>query len=473
MLPPAISTVLRALRSRQLAVSLIGFFAVYGVVGTIIPQGPPDSTPVRTWAVAYPLAESVAGPLALHTAFASPLFLAFAGLLVACTSACAIERTRRALMLARGMRELSARLDERLRDRPQVRISATAGDDPAAALEGARSGLQGLRLRLRGHERLSDGISGTWALFGSPLFHWSIVALMLVAAAGQAMRSEGSIGLPVGDRVADERANYLQVSEGPYFGERFTGVELIATDIVRHFKVGDVDYGAAPIVAAYRDGVKLAEGRLHPNSPLRAGSLLVHMADFGPAATLAVDSASGGEIARDTILLDRSPDTSSGTAPNEFSLGMGPASPAIDVRIQVIAYSDAADRSTTPAVSRAIIETATAGSGAYGPPVTLAVGESLPLSRDARLLLLGVKDWARVSVTNDWSVAPIYVLFCTATLALAVAVLVPARRASVMLVETDSGWFLHVATWHSRGDPMFRERVLRVVREAAGVREDS
>jgi hypothetical protein len=42
-----------------------------------------------------------------------------------------------------------------------------------------------------------------------------------------------------------------------------------------------------------------------------------------------------------------------------------------------------------------------------------------------------------------------------------------------MLVEGDEVWSLHVATWHSRGDPMFRERVLQVVREAAGVQEDS
>jgi hypothetical protein len=83
-----------------------------------------------------------------------------------------------------------------------------------------------------------------------------------------------------------------------------------------------------------------------------------------------------------------------------------------------------------------------------------------------------VKDWVRVSVANDWSVAPIYALFCVAIAALAVAVIVPARRVAVMLVETEAGWSLHADTWHSRKDPTFRTRVEHVLREAAGVQED-
>jgi hypothetical protein len=310
-------------------------------------------------------------------------------------------------------------------------------------------------------------------VFGSPVFHWSIVALMLVAAAGQATRAEGFVGLPVGERVADVRANYLQITEGPLFGERFTGVEFQAEDIVRNFTLGNVDYGPSPIVTAFRDRTQVASGRVYPNSPLRVGSLLVHMADFGPAATLGLESAGGAEVGRHTVLLDRSTETSSGTGPKALSFSGGTDVLPIDARVQVVVIRTPVGATPTPQASRAIVETSTAGSGVFGPPVTLTVGEFLTLTGGARLRLADVKDWARVSVTNDWSVTPLYVLFCIATIALAAAVLVPARRASVMLVEGDEGWSLHVATWHSRGDPMFRERVLRVVREAMGVQEDS
>ncbi|MDO8915016.1 MAG: cytochrome c biogenesis protein ResB [Coriobacteriia bacterium] len=468
-----LDSLLRLLRSRRLAVVLIAFLGVFSIAATFVPRGTPDDPAVRAWALANPVLEAVVGPLGLHRAYASPLFLAFAALLAVCTTACALERTRRALTLARGMRELSSNLEERLRDRPQSRNALPSDIDAQAALDETAAGLQRLGLRIRRGPGLVEGISGAWGVFGSPVFHWSIVALMLVAAAGQATRAEGFMGLPVGERVADVRANYLQITEGPLFGERFTGVEFQSEDIVRNFTLGNVDYGPSPIVIAFRDGTQVATGRVYPNSPLRVGSLLVHMADFGPAATLALESAGGAEVGRHTVMLDRSTETSSGTGPREFSFVGGTDVLPIDARVQVVVIRTPAGATPAPQVSRAVVETSTAGSGVYGPPVTLAVGEFLTLPGGARLRLADVKDWARVSVTNDWSVDLLYVLFGIAIAGLSVAVLVPARRASVLLVENTVGWSLHVATWHSRRDPLLSARVAQVVRDAAGVQEDS
>jgi hypothetical protein len=361
---------------------------------------------------------------------------------------------------------------QHLRSRPQVDHAVASGVDAQAALADAEAGLEGLGLRTRCGSGSVEALSGGWGVFGSPVFHWSIVALMVVAAAGQATRAEGFMGLPIGDRVQDARASYLQITEGPFFGSRFTGVELVATDLVREFTVGDVDFGPSPIVTAYSGGAQVASGRVHPNSPLRVGSLLVHMAAFGPAAVVAAESVGGAEIGRTILLFDRSTETSSGTKPQVFSFASGPGATPVDARVQVVIGRTAADAPATAWVSRAIIETATAGSGAFGPPVTLAVGEFLPLPDGGRLRLADVKDWVRVSVANDWSVAPIYALFCVAIAALAVAVIVPARRVAVMLVETEAGWSLHADTWHSRKDPTFRTRVEHVLREAAGVQED-
>jgi hypothetical protein len=357
----------RLLRSRRLAVSLIAFLGVFSIAATFVPRGTPQDPAVHAWALANPVLEAVVGPLGLHRAYASPLFLVFAAL-------------------------LSANLEERLHNRPQARTTLSVEIDPQAALDATATGLRRLGLRVRRGPSLVEGLSGAWGAFGSPMFHWSIVALMLVAAAGQATRAEGFMGLPVGERVADVRANYLQITEGPLFGERFTGVEFQAEDVVRNYTLGNVDYGPSPIVTAFRDGTQVASGRVYPNSPLRVGSLLVHMADFGPAATLALESAGGPEVGRHTVMLDRSTETSSGTGPREFSFVGGTDALPIDARVQVVVIRTPAGATPTPQASRAIVETATAGSGTFGPPVTLAVAEFMPLPGGARLRLADVKD---------------------------------------------------------------------------------
>jgi hypothetical protein len=460
------------LRSRRLAVSLIGFLAIYSIVGTVVPRGAPNDAAVHSWAAKYPLLETVVGPLGLHQAYASPLFLSFALVLAACTCACAVERTKRALRIAREMLDSSEGALEHLPTRPQASVDVAPDVDAQAALADVEAGLEGLGLRTRAGSGSSEAFSGVWGVFGSPAFHWSIVALMVVAAAGQATRAEGFMGLPIGERVSDARAGYLQITEGPLFGSRFTGVELAATDLVRDYSAGGVDFGPSPVVTAYVGGIEVASARVHPNSPLRYGPLLVHMAAYGPAAVIGAETADGIELGRWTLMLERSAETSSGTQPHTLSLSAESGASPLDARIQVVVSRAATGSTTTAWVSRAVIETATAGSSAFGPPVTLAVGEFLPLPGGGRLRLADVKDWVRVSVANDWSVTPLYILFCVAIVALAVAVLVPARRVAVMLVETESGWSLHADTWHSRKDPTFRPRVEQILREAAGVQED-
>jgi cytochrome c biogenesis protein ResB len=182
------------LRSRRLAVSLIGFLAIYSIVGTVVPRGAPNDAAVHSWAAKYPLLETVVGPLGLHQAYASPLFLSFALVLAACTCACAVERTKRALRIAREMLDSSEGALEHLRTRPQASVDVAPDVDAQAALADVEAGLEGLGLRIRAGSGSAEAVSGAWGVFGSPLFHWSIVALMVVATAGQATRAGDRLG---------------------------------------------------------------------------------------------------------------------------------------------------------------------------------------------------------------------------------------------------------------------------------------
>lgn len=457
----------RLLRSRRLAVTLIALFAVYGIVGTVVPRGAADAPAVRAWAANHPVAEAIAGPLGLHRAYASPLFLALGVLLAATTAACAVERTRRAHKIARGSLAVSDAALKRLREHPQSAFRIGPGTDPDAALVSTASSLADMGLKVRSSDNLVDGRAGVLGLLGSPLFHWSLVALMFAAAAGQATRSEGFLALPVGQRIAESHAEYFQITEGPLFRERHTGLEFEATKIDRSYTADGVDFGVVPSVTVYRDDVEVTSGDVYPNNPLKVGSLMVHMSELGPSVTLSLESSGGAEVARDVITLDRSTESSSGTTPYEFTLNGATEGQSVGVRIQVVVF-DASAPGASGQVSRAIVETATAGSGEFGPPVLMIETQSLDLAGGQRLRIADVGDWVRVSVTNDWSVPYIYAFLVTAILGLALAVLVPARRASVLLVPDGQGHALHVGTWHSRRDPLFKKRVLEALERAAG-----
>lgn len=460
------------LRSRRLAAVLIGALGVYSIVGTLLPQGPANDVLVLEWAQAHPGAEQIAAALGLHQAYSAPLFLILVAILVITTTACAWERTRRALRFVRSLGGLSTSLLGRLANRPEAAFTVADGVDPRAALAAVAGELESQGFRVRSESKTVDGRAGIAGIWGSPVFHWSLVALMLVAGIGRATRSEGFLALPLEDRVADLHESYLQVDDGPLFGERHTGVVFVAAELDRRYSLGGVEYGPTPLVAAYRDGTEVARGWVRPNSPLRVGSLMVHMVDFGPAVVLALETPDGAEIGRGTFTLDRSETTSSGTSPQEFSLSSEAGEPLVDVRVQVQVFRSASGDAPEP-VSRAILETSTPSATSFGPPVVVTEGEALDLPGGQRIRVAHVKDWVRVSVANDWSVPFIYVLLLLATFGLGVAVLLPARRVSVLLVEDSGGWSLHMASWHSWKDASYKVRVAQIVREAARSQEDS
>lgn len=458
----------RFFRSRNLAIGLIAVLAAYSVLATFVPRRSAGEAALRAWQATHPIASRVTSLFGLHTAYSNPFFIVLCVMLAVATAMCSWERTTRAVKLGRFFRGLSESTQTRLSTSPDSRYPIDPDTDPEDALKAAAANLRRLGLRVRTESSsVVDTQGGVLGLWGSPIFHWGLVALMLVIAAGQLTRAEGFMALPLGERVADEHANYLQINEGPLFAERHTHIDFEAVRIDRHFTSDGVDYGTVPFVVARRADAEIASGSVHANQPLKTGSLIVHMADFGPAVTLAVVTPGGAEVARDTIELDRSASTSSGTTPGQVVLTDAAGSAAVTVRVQAVVF-DASGAKPASGISRAIIETAPAGSSDFGPPTLVPVGETIGLSGNQRLLVVDVKDWVRVSIANDWSVPFIYSLLIIAILGLGVAVLVPTRRATVLLVQAEKGYSLHLGMWHARGDALFKRHVIQAVREAAG-----
>lgn len=458
------------LRSRRLAVALIGLVAVYGILGTLVPQGLPADSKVVEWAAAHPTAEAIVVPLGMHQAYSAPFFLGLVLLLAASTTACAVERTRRANRLKRSIRgNPSAALLDKLRRRPEETIRVVSSEPSEVLISRVSGVLQERGMKTATSDDWVTGQAGLIGLAGSPVFHWSLVLLMVFAAAGQATRAEGFMALPLGQRVAEVHENYLQIVEGPLFGERHTGLEFEMTQLDRDFIKDEVDFGTSPYIKVYRDSELVTEGWVHSNNPLQVGSLMVHMAALGPSVTLAVEATGGPEIARETFTLDLSTDTSTGSVPQVFDLTDGSGASGLVARVQVLTRASAGWSATE---SRALLETSAVGADDFGPAVTVPEGSTFELPGGGRLRVVEITDWARVSVANDWSVPFIYGLLVLAILGLAVAVLMPARRVTALLVEDDEGRFLHVGTWHDKRDPEFKRRVLAAVAAVTELEEE-
>lgn len=464
-----IRSLVRMLRSRTLAILLLAAVSLYSIAGTLVPQeGVATADSLRSWAHAHPLAEALAGAFSLHTAFSSPIFLVLCGFLALTTAFCAFERSRRALRVARGLlAPPSAAARGRLLEHPDATVTVSGDTTIARIAERVSAGVSRRGLRTRTTDGLLvDGRGGVLGLAGSPIFHWSLVLLMCVIALGQLTRAEGFLALTLDTRVADTHESYLQLAESPWFGERHSGIEFEMTEMDRDHTIGRTDFGPSPYVHAYRDGQEVRAGWVHANQPLRIGSLMLHMVALGPSVTVAIESAIGAEVARETMTIDTSEETTTGTIPVVFDLTDDAGSSAVAVQLQVLNKLSAG---AVPGVAQAIVATGTADATTFGTPVTLGVGDAISLPGGQRLRIVEIGDWARVSLANDWSVSWIYALLMLAIAGLAVALLVPAKRVTVLVVQDDDGARLHIAAWHDKRDPLFAEQAIEAI--AAAVNE--
>jgi cytochrome c biogenesis protein len=459
-----ITRVVRALRSRRLAVWLLGGLTGWSVLGTLVPQTTRDAAGVARWTASSSAVLPVVRSLGLFDAFRAPIFTAAVAVLFASTVACAWERTRVSLREFRGRRGLTDAQIERLSSRPAIRVEAPDGAARDAALTRVRTALADLRLRARVGERAGEAVGGRFGLLGSPLFHWSLAALCLAVALGQLVRAEGLVGVPVGYRVSDVPEAYGRYEAGPLHPATPNGIVFLASDFQLETVVGGVDHGASAVVSLTRDGAVVARQRVYPNNPLRYGAVLIHQNEFGLAAALRVEDASGTVLASAQPIVDFAPDEKSGTS----SAGLEVTTR--DGSTYAIRTTVEADRENGEVAlrmpERKRVSVSVAASDVATVTKTLSPGDAITLPGGDVLRLVDVVYYARLSVVDDPTVYPIYALFVIAAIGISLAVFSPYRTVRFLLVEQDGRIIVHADARHSRRDPLFAENVEAALREA-------
>jgi cytochrome c biogenesis protein ResB len=410
--------IMKTLRSRRLAVWLLTGLTAYVAVLTV---------------------------LQIPNPYSNPAFIAAVAVLTLSTGACAWERTSGAIRLGRRAAEPPAEAQVRAAGNA-VAVAPGLPDDEVCEAASAAFAACGLRTQADGNT--VTGSANGFGAWGSPVFHWGLTALFLLAALGQLMRAEGRIDLVVGRSAPDAASSYVRGSyaPAPLFMDRFTGASIGLESIALDYSAGGTDRGDAPVVTV-SDGGRVVERRhVYPNSPAAYGPLTIHRDIMGPAALVTLRFPNGEEAASIPVVFAQA--AQEGTAPvASLSVENKTNGQTDEIRFEV-------------RTGKRVVASIPAR-GFESPP--LAEGEGVDLPDGTRLVLVAATSFARLRVVNDWTVPCIYLAFVLVILGPLVSIFWPPRRAAAVLVPEDGVLCVRVA--QRKSDPAFRSKVESAVRE--------
>lgn len=288
------------------------------MLATAIPQGDPTQHNVEEWAAANAAVEPIVGALGLHGAFGAPVFIVVTVMLGISTMVCSWGRTKLALSRARQL--------DQARDAGTVQIAESSDFDvllPEAlsdddVFDCTQETLADLGIRATRDDGTLRAVSPAWSVWGSAVFHWSLVVLVLAVFAGILLRAEGSMAVPVGDAKPDQEASYLSVKTGPWHNWARVARSIRVDDFDPAVTRGDLEIGAVPTVSVVDEqGRAVVTQQVYPNKKLHAGSLSLYAPECGLSVTLAFIGSNGEERTRVKQLVEFSQEASGGTVPVE------------------------------------------------------------------------------------------------------------------------------------------------------------
>lgn len=404
------------------------------------------------WLLAVIGSWMVLGVVGYEGAYSHPIFLAALAWLGASTAVCACERTSRTLRVWASRGTLTASQLERLRASEPIPLLPAEENFADLAIQRAAETLRRRGLRVRKGPRLIEASSGVWALAASPLFHWSLVVLIVLIPVGRLSRSEGMIGVVEGAARIDEAASYGTLEQGP-LNAGFSGLEIgVDRDMVLSFDEDGIDRGAAPTVTVAAAGRKLMRQRVYPNHPLRYGSLMIHMDDFGLGVLYSLEDTSGATLPGQAIM-DFTDETRQRVEPSVAAYVDEDGSTVATFTIS------AADTGGAPESADRRVGVTVERPGVSDVSTTAAMGDVVDIGGGWFLRVEYLGYYARLSVVDDWSVYWMYFFFVLAMFSVSVSVLVPHRDVHVLLDESGSVPVLRVSTRHGRGSPEFAQSI--------------
>lgn len=429
------------LGSAVFATSLLGVIAAWAVLGTVVPQASITENKVPAWAAAHPVLEPVARALGLHQAFTAPFFVAAVVLLGVSTAICAWRRTKVAITRARVLRDAARSDSASIKRHHDIEVACDPSLTTAEALDISAETLQRLGARAARDADVVRDVSPWWTVAGSPVFHWALLAMIVVILVGNLLRAEGLMGLAVGQSKADAAASYGVVHTGPLHSWHSVSRIIRLDGFEPDYQTGGIDRGPTPSVSVLDSkGSVLKAQRVYPNHTLKTGSLTIYPSDYGLAGWLTMQPAAGAKASAGVVLMDFSSETTEGTAPLDV-INDTDSSNSTPYRIYV---SVPLDRTAAGPVNRLpaqpvarVIVTDTSSHIVYS--AFVHPKEQVTLPSGSTLRLDNITYYARLQVVDDWSVALFYAGLVVALVGLAIATLTRQQVVLATFVESGDG----------------------------------
>jgi cytochrome c biogenesis protein len=461
---------LSVLASAWLAVGTLTFVGLWAMVATAVPQGAAGTFGVAAWAKAHPALEPVVNVLGLHQAFTAGLFLVCVALLGISTVVCSWRRTKTAYLRARTLRAAARADAASIAGEHELAIVLAPDAAPAETLPVAQEALAQLGVRTKLGTGVLSAVSPWWSVWGSAVFHWALVALMLFVLVGTLQRSDGLMAVSVGQTKPDAPASYGELVTGPLHSwsgvDRSFRVDALDPDL----KLGGVDRGAVPTVSVLDATGKVVKTQLvYPNMMLHEGTVAINCPAVGLSADIGLESTGGVEIARSYEPIDFSQTATEGTVPVGL-LGIFDNSGAVEMRIAVTVPLDKRNGQFgewIPSVPRAHI-VVYAADGATLVDTVIKPGETAELPGGGSLKLLGIGWYARLSIVDDWSTPFIYTAMIIALLGLSISLLARQQIVLAAVVDGPDGPALALRMRLWRNVPTTRADIETVLTEALG-----
>jgi cytochrome c biogenesis protein len=282
----SLAVVWRTLRSMRTALILLFLLAMASVVGSLIPQIPNSPQRAAAYQVEHPVVGAFFRRAGFFDVFGSWWFALIATLLFVSLVACLVPRSRAHLRAIRQPPVHARELDSF----PQYAERRVAAP-PDRAAELSQKVLRHKMFRVsRAPTPAVAAEKGTAREFGSLLFHWAFLLILVGAVYGKGTGFSGRAAVVEGQSWTDALANYDgEIRTGRFFSGDFSGVQLELLDFEDTFRQSGQPMDFVSRVALRdADGASLGTADVRVNHPAEVEGLRIFQFGYGWAPVITI-----------------------------------------------------------------------------------------------------------------------------------------------------------------------------------------
>lgn len=204
-------------KSRKLSILLVVLIILLSILGTHIPQKSQLKPGIfDAWEKAHPAEATIYDYLGFTNLFSSFIFISIAALLFINTLFC----TKGMVSIAMRRSGATPQFQKKafivnLEKNTVIKTEKNKMD----VVSSVKSVILSHGYRISNRENLIFAQKNRIGVFGTMLFHISILLLMLAVVYGSTGRMEGDMRLVEGQTLSEDHGNYMFINEGPFFYE--------------------------------------------------------------------------------------------------------------------------------------------------------------------------------------------------------------------------------------------------------------